>query len=85
MSPIIFSEHALTRIGERNATENEVRATLKTGKKLPAKFGRIKFQNDFIFNSKHKGKFYKTKRVIVITELQQNDLIVVSVLTKFIN
>lgn len=43
--------HALERLSERGATEEEVRATVLEGETFAAKFGRIGFRRNFHFNS----------------------------------
>jgi hypothetical protein len=42
--PIKFHPHALERMEERNATEDEVIATIEEGEQFPAKFGRAAFR-----------------------------------------
>jgi hypothetical protein len=46
-----FHPHARERMGERGATEDEVRATVKQGEQFPAKFGRTGFRRNFPFDS----------------------------------
>ena len=43
--------HALDRLSERGATEEEVRATVLEGETFPAKFGRTGFRRNFRFAS----------------------------------
>ena len=45
--PIKFHPHALERMEERNATEDEVIATIEEGEEFPAKFGRAGFRRNF--------------------------------------
>jgi len=47
LPPINFIEHALERMKERGISEFEVMKTINTGKKSPAKNGRIKFTLTF--------------------------------------
>ena len=50
--PIKFHPHALERMEERNATENEVIATIEEGEEFPAKFGRAGFRRNFSFDAR---------------------------------
>jgi hypothetical protein len=49
--PVRFHPHARERMGERGATEDEVRATVNQGEQFPAKFGRAGFRRNFQFDS----------------------------------
>ncbi|MDP3185945.1 MAG: DUF4258 domain-containing protein [Anaerolineales bacterium] len=42
---IRFHPHALERMAERGASEEEVRATVESGEQFPAKFGRVGFRS----------------------------------------
>jgi hypothetical protein len=56
-----FHPHALERMEERGATEEEVRATVESGEKFPAKYGRVGFRRNFSFNALWRGRSYQTK------------------------
>ena len=58
-----FHPHAQERIEERGTTEDEVRATVESGEKFPAKFGRTGFRRNFPFNNRWRGHSYRTKQV----------------------
>ena len=49
--------HAIERLFERGATEEEVRATVAGGESFPAKFGRAGFRRNFhldpVWRSRH--------------------------------
>ena len=53
---IRFHPHALERIIERGATEDEVRATVESGERFPAKFERVGFRRNFPFNGSWRGR-----------------------------
>lgn len=55
--------HALERIAERGATEDEVVITVETGERFSGKFGRTGFRRNFAFNRKWRGRHYATKQV----------------------
>ena len=48
--PIRFSKHALDRLPDRGATEEEVRRAVREGAREPAKQGRHMFRLNLPFN-----------------------------------
>jgi len=46
-----FHPHALERMIERGATEDEVKAAIELGEQFPARFGRTGFRRNFPFDS----------------------------------
>ena len=81
---IRFHPHALERIEERGATEEEVRIAVESGEKFPAKFGRVGFRRNFQFDDTWRGRQYPTKQVEVfaVEEAPQNWL-VITVITRY--
>ena len=80
---IKFHPHALERMQERGATEEEVKSTIESGEKFPAKFGRTGFRRNFLFNDWWRGKFYRTKQVEVYA-IQENEVwLVITVITRY--
>ncbi len=57
--------HALDRLTERGATEEEVEQAVLGGEQFPAKFGRIGFRRNYAYNRSWRGKTYGTKQVEV--------------------
>ncbi|MBF8265538.1 MAG: hypothetical protein HW384_1402 [Dehalococcoidia bacterium] len=57
MMAVCFHPHALERLAERGATENEIRATVELGEQFPAKFGRTGFRRNFPFDNEWGGKY----------------------------
>lgn len=55
--------HALERLVERGATEQEVVATVRGGERFPAKFGRTGFRRNFQFTQEWLGRQYANKQV----------------------
>jgi hypothetical protein len=80
---IRFHPHARERMGERGATEEEVRATVNQGEQFPAKFGRTGFRRNFLFDSKWRGKHHKTKQVEVYAVREGLDWLVVTIITRY--
>ena len=57
--------HALSRMLERGASEDEVVATIREGERFAAKFGREGFRRNFSFGSLWQGRRYHMKQVEV--------------------
>jgi len=60
---VTLHPHALVRLAERGATENEVIDTVRHGESFPAKFGRTGFRRNFAYNGTWRGRRYSTKQV----------------------
>jgi hypothetical protein len=75
--------HAIQRLGERGATEQEVIATVLEGEAFPAKFGRTGFRRNFGFGRAWRGKTYATKQLEVIAVRERDDWMVLTVVAKY--
>ena len=75
--------HALTRLTERGATEEEVKLTIEAGEKFPARFGRSGFRRNFAFESEWLGIRYGTKQVEAYAILERGDWLVITVITRY--
>ncbi|MCU0561683.1 MAG: DUF4258 domain-containing protein [Desulfobacterales bacterium] len=75
--------HAKERMEERGASEDEITATIEKGERYPAKYGRIGFRRNFVFNEIRRGKFYATKQVELYAVQEQDRWLVITVLTRF--
>jgi len=78
-----FHPHARERMAQRGATEQEVANTVEAGEQFEAKFGRTGFRRNFTFEKQWRGRYYKTKQVEVYTVREDNDWMVVSVITRY--
>jgi len=58
--------HAVQRLGERGATEEEVIATVMGGESFSANFARTGFRRNFAFDALWRGRHYATKQVEVV-------------------
>ncbi|MEW6685716.1 MAG: hypothetical protein AB1393_05865 [Candidatus Edwardsbacteria bacterium] len=81
---VYFHSHALERMEERGATENEVIITVEKGEHFGAKFGRTGFRHNFPFEGEWRGKYYHTKQIetYAIREKSVNWL-VLTVITRY--
>lgn len=75
--------HALERLSERGATEDEVRATVLGGETFPAKFGRTGFRRNFHFDSVWRGRRYAMKQVEAFAVREGDDWLVITVVTRY--
>ena len=76
--------HALDRLLERGATEEEVIATVEGGEAFPAKYGRTGFRRNFASRVLWRGKHYETKQIeAYAVQEEDGDWLVLTVITKY--
>jgi len=80
---IRFHPHARERMAERGAMDYEVFAAVEKGERFEAKFGRVGFRRNFVFEKQWRGKFYRTKQVEVYAVRERRDWLVISVLVRY--
>ena len=81
--PIRYHPHALERMKERGATEDEVETTVKQGEQFPTKFNRTGFRRNFSFNNMWRGKYYENKQIEVYAVSESDDWLVISLITRY--
>lgn len=74
--------HAIERMRERGATEEEVRTTVSNGERFAAKYGRTGFRRNFSYGTTWNNKLYSTKQVEVYA-MEEDGWLVVTVVVKF--
>lgn len=74
--------HALERLAERGASQEEVIATLQGGEQFPAKYGRAGFRRNFVFGAEWNGKHFAAKQIEVYA-VEENGWLVITVIVKF--
>ena len=79
---IRLHRHARARLQERGATEEEIVATIEGGERFPAKFGRVGFRRNFVYNSTWRGRFFATKQVEAIA-VEEDGWLVITVMVRF--
>jgi len=79
---IKLHSHALERLTERGANEEEVRAALEGGERFPAKHGRTGFRRNFPFDGEWNGKHYAVKQIEAYA-VEENGWLVITVIVKF--
>jgi len=80
---IRFHPHALERMKERGATEDEVETTVKQGEQFPTKFNRTGFRRNFPFNNMWRGRYYENKQIEVYAVTEGADWVVITVITRY--
>ena len=80
---IRFHPHALERMAQRGATEQEVIIAVEAGEQFNAKFNRTGFRRNFAYGKRWRGKHYETKQVEAYAVQQDDDWLVISVITRF--
>lgn len=78
-----FHPHAIERLAERGATEQEVIDTVQGGESFPAKFGRTGCRRNFRFDSLWRGRPYATKQIEVFAVREGGDWLVITVVTRY--
>lgn len=80
---IHFHPHALERMNERGATEDEVKITIEQGEQFPAKFGRTGFRRNFIFENKWRDKYYQTKQIETYVIQEDTCRVVIIIIVRY--
>lgn len=75
--------HARDRLAERGATDREVVATIESGERFPAKFGRTGFRRNFLFGGEWLGRKYATKQVEAYAVEEEAGWLVITVVVRF--
>ena len=78
-----FHPHAQERMAQRGATEQEVVITVESGERFDAKFNRVGFRRNFAFRERWRGKHYETKQVEAYAVREEDDWLVISIITRY--
>jgi hypothetical protein len=70
-------------MAERGTTKEEVALAVEEGERFEAKFGRVGFRRNFVFDSEWRGTYYKTKQVEAFAFARVKDWLVISVITRY--
>lgn len=81
MKPILYSQHALDQMFNREVSEEELETAIREGEMAPAKKNRLAFRKNFSFKSEWKGKYYEIKQVMPIVVEEQDRYVVITVYT----
>jgi len=75
--------HALARMAERGASEQEVIATIEHGERFPAKFDRTGFRRNLPFGGLWRDRMYATKQIEAYAVEEQGAWLVITVIVKY--
>ena len=70
--------HAIERLFERGATEEEVRITVEDGESFPAKYGRHGFRRNFAFDGFRRGRKCTTKQIEAYAIREEDSWLVIT-------
>ena len=68
---------------ERGATEEEVIATVEGGESFPAKYGRVGFRRNFLFDGLWRGRRYSTKQIEAYAVREDDNWLVITIVTRY--
>lgn len=66
MKPIVFTGHALRRMRERGAREEDVRQAIRAGERESAQRGLILYRLSLEFKREWDGRYYAVQQVVPI-------------------
>lgn len=75
--PVEFSAHALDKMLDRGAGEEEVLLAIRSGSSEPARGRRVMFRKNFDFHRQWRGKHYAVKQVAPVVAEEIDRLVVV--------
>ena len=79
--PIVFTAHALQRMGERGAHEEDVREAIRIGEREPAQRGLFLYRLNLEFKREWDNRFYNVQQVVPVVAEEEDRLVVVAVYT----
>lgn len=79
--PIRFSKHALTRMRERDASEDAVIEAIRFGRREPAQRGLSLFRLDVKYEREWAGRRYSLQQIAPVVAEEDDCLVVVTVFT----
>lgn len=80
---VTFHPHALRRMAERGAKEEEIVKAVDSGERFPVKFGREGFRLTVDFNGSWMGKTYAHKQFEVFAVEENGAWLVITVVVKY--
>ncbi len=78
-----FHPHALERMAQRGATEEQVVETVEHGERFEAKFGRTGFRRNFVFEEEWCNRYYMNKQIEAYAVKEEGSWLVISVITRY--
>lgn len=79
---IKFHPHALARMAIRGATQQEVIETIEMGERFDAKYGRMGFRRNFVYDKEWQSQVYGTKQIEAYV-VDESGWLVITVIVKY--
>jgi len=79
--PVVFTHHALARMGERGTREEDVREAIRIGQREPAQRGLFQYRLNLEFRREWDGHYYGVQQVAPIVDEEEGRFVVVTVYT----
>jgi hypothetical protein len=79
--PIEFTAHALHRMRERGASDQNVREAIRIGQKEPAERGLFMYRLNVEFKGEWDGRYYAVQQVVPVAAEDTDRIVVVTVYT----
>ncbi len=81
LKPIEFTAHALQRMRERGASDQNVREAIRIGQKEPAERGLAMYRLNVEFKRAWDGRYYAVQQVVPVAAEEADRIVVVTVYT----
>ncbi len=79
--PIVFTAHALQRMRERGAREEDVRDAIRVGRRETARQGLVLYRLNLEFKREWDGRYYAVQQVAPVVAEERDRVVVVTVYT----
>ena len=80
---VSFHPHALLRMDERGASQEEVIQAIREGERFPAKFERTGFRRNFPFEGLWQERHYANKQVEAFAVSEKNGWLIITVIVRY--
>lgn len=81
--PVVFTAHALARMRERGATEDDVREAIRIGKRESAQRGLFLYRMNIEFKREWDGRYFAVQQIAPVVAEEADRFVVVTVYTFF--
>lgn len=79
--PIVFTTHALQRVQERGAREEDVCRAIRVGRREPAQRGLFLYRLNLEFQREWDGQYYAVQQVAPVVAEEAHRFVVITVYT----
>lgn len=79
--PVVFTKHALQRVRERGAREEDVLEAIRIGQRESAQRGLVLYRLNVEFKREWDGRYYGVQQVAPVVAEEKDRIVVVTVYT----